>query len=415
MTRGEMVETFPGAAEELRWPGAVVIGGGGTALLTALELEKRGVPALVIEQGTLCSGQTGQCHGWLHRGGVFPDARMEDLEQLNMGARRWGKLIQRSPEPHSVLSCYVGGQRKQTYAAVTGVWEHLGLAYHRSDTAGDACNWLLGGPESAVVPLDVLRAALVDSSVVLRSAQATSFIPDHTGAKAESLLVKVGQRILRLHADSFVLANGAGISAVLPDPNLSSLVTGRLSFMLVVRSSAVVESGIAIPEQEALGLFAVPRKRNDSRSQHLLLSNFMSYAPSADITYSRANWLAGIRPTLKRFLPEIWDDLDALWGIYTAVKVEPRRRLALGVSNMAVLPTFFDNVVAGVPGKLVLAPLLAEQLADAVAAHTRSFKDLSGSASAADALLDQMPPAQWGPEEWEVTPLVRRASLFEED
>ncbi|MEO3755207.1 FAD-dependent oxidoreductase [Streptomyces sp. B6B3] len=407
---------MPEPTPEIRWPGAVVAGGGVTALLTALELERRQISTLVVEQESLCSGQTGKCHGWLHRGAVFPDAEAEDVDQLDRGARRWDRIVRRAPGHHTLVGCRVGGVHERTHDVITGTWDRLGLEYRGSDdVVAGPFRWLLSGPESAIRPLDVLRDTLAPSSVTLRSGRAVSLVPDRPGTRAASLVVRAGQRTLRIRADSFVLANGEGLTAALPDARISSRVTRRLSFMLVVRSNAVGATGLAVPEQEALGLFAVPRTRDQERGRYLLISNFISYAPSADATLSRSHWLAGIRCVIRRFLPDVWHDDDALWGIYPAVKVEPRRDLALGVSNMAVLPTSFDNVLVGLPGKLVLAPLLAERLADAVLPHARSCDGRSAPAPCSDGALSLLPAARWGPEEWEVTPLLRRDTLFQGD
>jgi len=379
-----------------------------TGLLTAFELDRRGCATLVLERGTLCSGQTGQCHGWLHRGGIFPDASAEHVDRLDRGARRWMEMIAGLGAAGPVLGCDVGGLTEETLDAVTAAWQRLGLTHRRVGTGGAGCAWLVESPERAIVPLTALQAIIAGSTVILRTAEAVSLLPGRRTSRAEALLIRAGQRMFRLYADAFVLANGSGITSVLPDSDLASRITSRLSFMLVVRSSQVGDRGFAVPAQEALGLFGVPRA--DGRHQYLLISNFLSYALTADVTYSRLNWLAGIRPTLERFLLDVWKDDDALWGIYPAIKVEPTRPIALGVSSMALLTTRFENVCAGVPGKLVLAPLLAERLADAVAPYVRQ----SVGCPPPLALVHGLPAAQWGPEEWEVTPLVRRATLFDE-
>jgi glycine/D-amino acid oxidase-like deaminating enzyme len=396
--------------ESLAWPGAVVVGAGVTGLLAALELDSRGIAVLVIERGGVCSGQTGQCHGWLHRGAVFPDAGPQHCEQLDRGARQWETIIKRARDPGPLIDCYVGGLHERTLESVAGVWRRLGLTYQRSDSGGTACAWMVHGPESAIVPLVALRAVLAESGVALRNAEAIGIVSSSRTTRAEALLVRAGERIVRLSADAFILANGAGIGTILSDPTLSHSITRRLSFMLVVRSSAVCERGFAIPEQEALGLFGVSRL--DARDRYLLLSNFLSYSAVAGIGYSQTNWLRGIRPTIERFLPDIWSAEDALWGVYPAFKVEPTRRLALGVASMSVVPTTFDNVVAGVPGKLVLAPLLAEQLADAVTPYTPPRPEPGVPRWLTTERLGALPPAWWGPEEWEVVPLVRRSTLF---
>jgi len=390
----------------VRWPGVVVVGGGVTGLLTALELDRHGVPVLIIEQSTLCSGQTGQCHGWLHRGGVFADAGLEDFELLNRGADWWTQLAERTGTTYGGVVCELGGRENATRVAVASVWDHLGLPYAAVDPPSDAYRWVLSGPERAVVPLNVLRAAVTASGVVLRVGRARKFRSGPDSNWAQALVVTAGQQNRTIVAQAFVVASGAGITDLLPTPQLSARLTRRLSFMLVVRSPDVPDGGLAIPEQGALGLFTVPRISANARV--LLVSNFLSYAVSTDISHVQASWLAGMRPTLQTYLPAVWSAVDALWGVYSATKVEPVREFALGVASTAVWPSSFRNVWIGVPGKLVLAPLIARELASRVVEHLPASQPAPDPAT----LLTGMPAADWGPEEWEMTPLVSRETLF---
>lgn len=389
------------APSDVDWPGVVVVGGGATGLLTALALDRQGVPTLVLEHSTLCSGQTGQCHGWLHRGAVFPDATADDLDQLDRGARAWERL---AAGAESIMECHVAGVSERTRRSAMAVWDRSGLRHRSVAVRGVAARWLLSGPETAVVPRDILASAVAGSSVVLRRARAVGLRPGPDGTAAEQLRVAAGECEYDVSAAGFVIAGGTGLDPLLPGiPGL----TRRLSFMVVARSATVGETGVAIPEQEALGLFAVPRLVGTRR--FLLISNFMSYAPPAHLGDVRRSWLNAMRSSIRRFLPDLWAADDARWGVYPATKVEPARHLVLGMPRAMLLPSPYANVAAAVPGKLTLAPLVAERLAEAVlpfASRTRA------AAQAVDTVVDLLPPARWGPEEWEVIPLVRRATLF---
>lgn len=387
-------------AEQVCWPGVVVVGGGVTGLLTALELDRQGVQTLVLEQGSLCSGQTGQCHGWLHRGAVFADAEPEELRLLDRGAERWKDLA----GAVSGWGCALGGQQEDTRRAVAAVWDHLARPYISTTQPHAGCAWTLAGPETAVVPVDVLKEAVSASGVALRGGRVTALQPGPDRRVARAVSVQAEGRSVSIAADGFVLAGGAGLPELVPDLAL----TRRLSFMLVVSGFDLPESGLAVPEQDALGLFVVPRRKVGSRV--LLISNFVSYAPDTDVRYSEANWLAGIAPTVLSHLPQVWSDTTARWGIYPAVKAEPARDLVLGVTGPAVWSTQYGNVWAGVPGKLVLAPVLAERLATKLL-NGPQRRD-SGAATDWRELLSSLPAVPWGPEEWEVTPLVRRETLF---
>jgi glycine/D-amino acid oxidase-like deaminating enzyme len=393
--------------EPVDWPGAVVVGGGATGLLTALELDRRGLAALVVEETALCSGQTGQCHGWLHHGAVFTDAEPDEFDLLDRGARQWERLAG-GLDGGLAVPCYLAGRHQFTRDAIAAIWDRLRLRYENADTTGEAYGWRLRGPENAVVPIEVLRAALATSGVVIRRAQAVELQVRGDVGRATALVVHAGPHVASVQAAAFVLATGAGMGGLLPGSDVPARLTRRLSFMLVVRSDSIGGCGLAVPEQEALGLFAVPRAKDGKR--YLLLSNFVSYIPSTDISAARANWLAGIGPTVARYLPRIWSAPDALWGLYSAVKVEPVRDLALGVAGPAEIPTGFTNVWAGVPGKLVLAPILAERLANHVAEYLADRCPQPRHPPAA-----ALPPVPWGPEEWQLTPLVRCATMFGED
>lgn len=74
-----------GAGERIRWPGVVVVGAGVTGLLVTERLRRSGVPVLLVEQRGLGAGQTGHCHGYLHRGYIYHAAR-------RVSAERPGKL-----------------------------------------------------------------------------------------------------------------------------------------------------------------------------------------------------------------------------------------------------------------------------------------------------------------------------------
>ncbi len=52
-------------------PRVVIIGGGGTGAAVAYELAHRGVPALLLERGSLTCGTTGRHHGLLHSGARY--------------------------------------------------------------------------------------------------------------------------------------------------------------------------------------------------------------------------------------------------------------------------------------------------------------------------------------------------------
>lgn len=387
-------------------PGVVVVGAGATGLVTAIELRRRGVPVLVLERSTVCAMQSGQCHGWLHRGAVFPEASTSEVAELVDGARWW----EQAAGAAGLIDGEISGSDPGTAERVQALWDRLEVPYEISDLPDPPLGWSARGGEPSVVPLSVLRDAAEAAGVQVHSGEVTAIEPAPGDAGlAQALTVSSGSTRLRLHAPVVVLAAGASITRLVP--GAAAQLSERLSFMLVARSDFAPRRAVTIPEQASFGLMVVPREREGRR--YLLVSNFVSYAASAGLQPARQAWLHGVGATVRTILPHVWADPDALWGTYAAVKVEPERHLGLGVPGARLLDTPFRNVLAGVPGKLVLAPVLAGRLAarcEALLAEVSPpARPLSPPVGRLDAHLVEVP---WGPEAWELTPLVGRATVF---
>lgn len=78
--------------------GDVIVAGAGMAgLLTALDLARRGARVVLVEPSRAGSGQSGQSHGYLHRGYAYgPD---EPLLPTLLGRAHdhWKELLARIP------------------------------------------------------------------------------------------------------------------------------------------------------------------------------------------------------------------------------------------------------------------------------------------------------------------------------
>jgi hypothetical protein len=398
----------PSSADTIDWPGVVVVGGGATGILTAIYLRDKGEAVLLLESRSLCSGQTGKCHGWIHRGSVFPDASQRDVEDLQKGASAWRSLATSSGDEPFTPEAVVAGVGSRTRRQVEQACPEA-----RSGAADDsdlpelqAVSWKIRTAESAIVPRDVLRAALARAEVVPRRAEALGFVGGPGVARrAETLVVRGPEgRLVGIKARGYVLAAAWGVPKILA--NQGDCSTRRLSFMLVARSPHLFGRPFAIPERRSLGVFGVPRSAGNSR--YLLISNFISYSVRTDLEHALDTWLSGIEPVLRSNLPGVWRDQDARWGVYPAIKTEPAREQTLGVPQMRRVETGYSNVVAGLTGKLTLAPMLAGQLSAEVLRQSRDEPANTGGRLSPDAL----PAADWSPEEWEITPLCRRATLF---
>lgn len=384
-------------------PGVLVVGAGATGLITALELHRRGVPSLVLERESACAMQSGQCHGWLHRGAVFPEAADSEVAELAAGADWW----QEAAERRWLIEGEVLGTDPDGADRVTRLWTQLSVAHSVADLAEPPLNWSVRGGEPSVVPSEVLRAAATAAGVVVRAADVRELLPGPDRRYVGGVRVTAGPRALDVRAPVVVLAAGSGISRLVPS---AAVLSERLSFMLVVRSEEAPARAFTVPEQQALGLMVVPRDRAGRR--HLLVSNFVSYAATAEVRHARRAWLHGVGATVRELLPRVWTDPDALWGTYGAVKVERerQRQLGLGVPGAAVLDTPFKNVLAGVPGKLVLAPVLAAHISDRCVELLASGR--GGEVPSSEWLDALLPQATWGPEAWQLTPLMSRGTVF---
>lgn len=385
-----------------RFDGVLIVGGGATGIIIAEMLEDRGVGALIVEQQGLAGGQTAHCHGYLHRGYAYRQLSAGERRELNEGADWWERRAARSGSgdamfsPTSVIAFPAQEEAYRAWRSWAAAGATAGVeAASAPGIAGVKAAFTV--PERTIVPSSVLR--LPGSAQEVLIAQAMAVIAD--GPDISAIDVVASGQVTRISAVAYVLAAGLGIPALV----LGGRPTfrKRVSFMLVCETTADIPHAFCLPSDEAQGLFAVSRVRPGHRA--FLLSNFASFLPSGDHRVAMAFWLRGMERLLARFVPAIWDDDRAAWGVYAASKLESAGPPAW-VPGGAVTTGGWRNGVVVAPGKLVLAPVYARRavgLIEGMLGHLTVGKPGRRRVHPADA---------WASEDWERVGKVSRKNLM---
>jgi glycine/D-amino acid oxidase-like deaminating enzyme len=385
-----------------RFDGVLIVGGGATGIIIAEMLEDRGVSALLVEQQGLAGGQTAHCHGYLHRGYAYRRLSARERGELNEGADWWEGRAARSgsqdaiSSPASVIAYPTREEARRAWRSWAAAGAVDGVrAMSAPGIAGVQAAFTV--PERTIVPRSVLR--LPGSSQEVLIGQAITVIAD--GPDISAIDVVASGHVTRISAVSYVLAAGLGIPVLVVGGATS--FRERVSFMLVCETSAEIPHAFCLPSDEAQGLFAVSRARPGHRA--FLLSNFASFLPSGDYGVAMAFWLRGMGRLLARFVPMIWDDDHAAWGIYAASKLESAGPRAW-VPGGAVTTCGWRNGVVVAPGKLVLAPVYARRAVSLI-------EGMLGSLTVAKPGRRRVQPADaWASEDWERVGKVSRRQLI---
>ncbi|MER5769758.1 NAD(P)/FAD-dependent oxidoreductase [Streptomyces sp. NPDC001985] len=398
--------------DRVDWPGVVIVGAGVTGLLIAEQLRERGIPVLLVEKRGLAAGQTGHCHGYLHRGYIYRRLEAAQHKELKGAADWWQERLESAGlQPvarTSVVAFHHPDQREESLRT----WDALGMAAERIDTGGILPGALPGYavPEATVTPREALAAAAPASRdhpvlpgrlVELRSS--------HDRVESAEILGAHGP--LTVTAPAFVLATGLGTASVLGRMGRAgdgASIRTRLSFMLVCHSTQPLPAAFCLPSDEAQGLFVASR-RSAAGTVHLF-STFVNFWPGRAPDIAREIWLQGVGRVLAEQLPALWHDPDARWGVYPAGKAELDTRPGSGLPEGGVIPFGRSNALAVLPGKFVLAPALARR-----AVRRLLEMGVGRTAGASPAALPSWAGtgADWAAEDWEVTPRLTRRQLFE--
>ncbi|MFD7964720.1 FAD-dependent oxidoreductase [Streptomyces zaomyceticus] len=404
-----------GAGERIDWPGVVVVGAGVTGLLVTERLRRSGVPVLLVEQRGLGAGQTGHCHGYLHRGYIYRRLGASQQSALDGCADWWGRRLARAGGEsfvggESVIGFTEDEEREETLAA----WTSLGMPWKEVRVPGLAgTTGTFAVPEATVSPRAAVRAVAGIAESTPR-VHGRAVLPRLSGRAVSELEILTDEGTTTVSAPAYVLAAGLGTPGLLGPWARALGMRTRLSYMLVCRSGRDLPGAFCLPADSAQGLFVASRPAG--RDRVYLLSTFVNFWPSAEDEDARRSWLAAAGRVLATHVPALWDDPDARWGLYPAGKIEvdlPDE--GGGLPEGGVLDVGWDNAVAVLPGKFVLAPLYADRCVERLARLT-DLDRLRGPSP----VTPESPTgpygsgdSSWAAEDWEMTPLFRRAELFD--
>ncbi|MCP3012412.1 FAD-binding oxidoreductase [Nocardiopsis dassonvillei] len=379
----------------------MVAGAGVTGLLTALGLARRGARVVLVEPLADGAGQSGQSHGYLHRGYAYgPDEpRLPAL--LGSAREHWRELLTRIPpvtagstiafsDPDAVL-------RAERY------WRASGLAVRPRSTPG----WLSGTPvacfgsaEPTYNVGDILRGLGVQAAAagIERRPGAVERV-ERSGDGVSARITEPDGGTAVVRARSAVLAAGAGTPGLLARSGLPDTVQLRRAYMLVLRGRLPAVS-VLFPEREEHGLFLASRADDDGRATWLV-SDFQSFDSGGRDPGQLAGWWA------RRVLLTLSRVVDAaILARVEAVSGYPAVKSGLLPSSGTVAHEFGAELLDGravvaSPSKLTLAPLAARQAVRTVAARLGLRSDDGGWAPITPVPPDRSPAR----EVWE-TPMA---------
>ncbi|WTO33955.1 FAD-binding oxidoreductase [Streptomyces achromogenes] len=415
--------TGDGTGERVHWPGVVVVGAGVTGLLVTERLRRRGVPVLLVEQSRLGAGQTGHCHGYLHRGYIYRGITASQRQALNRCADWWDEHLARAGGDavvgeRSVVGFTGAAEREETLAA----WKTLGMPWEDIDAPGlEGTAGTFAVPETTVSPRAAMRVvAGVAASTPTVHGRATAVWPSGRSMRAVDVLT--GEGTVTITAPAYVLAAGLGTPDLLGPWARTLGIRTRLSYMLVCRTGRDLPHAFCLPADSAQGLFVASRPLGPDRVY--LMSTFVSFWASTEDADARRSWLGAASRVLATHLPGLWEDPEARWGVYPARKVEVDAPGG-GLPEGGVFDLGWDNAVTVLPGKLVLAPMYADRALERLARLTGLDRLRGPSLRGASLpgwplpgpgpLLAPHGPGDspWAAEDWEMTPLFTRTELFD--
>lgn len=390
--------------EEYKWDGVVVVGGGCTGILTALEISKKGVPVLIIETRFLAGGQTAHSHGWVHQGYIFPDIKRNELEILRLGSTWWKETIAeleiRPISRQSVIGFSTNAEAQEHLAK----WDALGMSYEQTEPLNNSITLAYKTPEWAVSPLAVLQSIYTKTSGISIIYAKVIAINRIIFDDSASLVIEIdGERVV-LYPGSIVLAAGNGIKSIITRHSKPPDVITRKSFMLVVKTDSKLPHSFALPEKNCKGLFAV--KRFSREGEYILISNFMSYDCHNNEDIIKGMWIDSILNTLKKYVPQIFSTPDCSYGYYPAEKIEPFKKIALGVPLGTTEQFLSSNTVLAIPGKFTLSPVVAQ------AAASMAISKIIPARKSRN--FEKTHEPIWSYEDWQMIPMSKKIENFYE-
>ncbi|MFI5843324.1 FAD-dependent oxidoreductase [Catenuloplanes sp. NPDC051500] len=380
----------------------VVAGAGMTGLLTALALARLGAQVMLVEPVRAGGGQSGQSHGYLHRGYAYGPGEPRLPALLGSAREHWNGLLARftpvTAESAIVFSDTAARRRAERF------WRDCGLTVRPRATPP----WLRDAPvacfQGAEPTYDIgdllcgLWAQVRTAGIETRPGTVERIEESGDGVCAR--IVEPDSTAVPVRARAAVLAAGAGTPELLARSGLPAAVQLRRAFMLVLRGRLPAVSAL-FPEREEHGLFLASRIGRDGRVTWLA-SDFQSFDSGDAHPGQLAGWWARrLLLTLRQVVdPAVLAEVDEVSG-YAATKS------GLRPHSGTVAHEFGREVLGGravvcTPSKLTLAPLAARRAVLTVGARL--------GVPAADAGWDAIPavPPRPAParEAWETPAAV---------
>jgi glycine/D-amino acid oxidase-like deaminating enzyme len=339
----------------------VVAGAGMAGLLTALALARRGAGVLVVERSGIGGGQSGQSHGYLHRGYAYgPDEpRLPPL--FRRAGEHWsGLLAALSP---ATATSTVAFTDPAAVRRAERFWRDAGLDVLPRPTPGWLTRETIACFTSAE-PTYHIGAVLHGLWTQARAAgvEFLDGVADRVAATPYGIDLRVIEpdgTVTGVAARTTVIAAGAGAPRLLARSRLPAVVQLRRAFMLVLRGELPAVSAV-FPEPARHGLFLASRGVGPGPATWLA-SDFHSF-DSGDGSGSGqlAGWWARrMLLTLRRVIdPAVLSGIRAVAG-YPAVK-SGLAPVSGTVAHEFGVDLFDGRAVVSSPAKLTLAPLAAQ-------------------------------------------------------
>ncbi|WP_327233990.1 FAD-dependent oxidoreductase [Streptomyces sp. NBC_01317] len=344
----------------------VVAGAGMAGILTALGLTARGARVLLVEERRLGGGQSGQSHGYLHRGYAFGPNEPR-LPLLFDRARDHWLALTAGLAPVTAGSV-VSFSNPNALRRAQEHWQASGLPVRPVEPPpwlGDGFISSFRSEEETYDFGPVLRRLgerTASSGIDLARGSISRTADEPGGVLCE--LVRPDGLTETIASRAVVVAAGAGAPGILARSGLPPVVRCRKSFMLVLRGNLPVISAV-FPEREEHGLFVAGRTGHEGGTTWLV-SDFQSFDSARGAGGQLAGWWAHrVLSTLRGVVrPGPLAGVRLISG-YAAVKS------GLLPSSGTVADEFSHDFLGGravvvSPSKLTLAPLAAESAVKSV-------------------------------------------------
>lgn len=349
------------------WAGDVlVVGGGLSGILTALNLRREGLDVALLERTGFGADQSNHSHGYLHRGYIYRNVSARMIESFTEAAGLWDEIIDPTgitPVTPTSSICFTDATNA---LAAEARWKRAGLEIRESECPP----WFNARkvvrsyttPEPSYDFTDILRAlarSLDAEGVTTIQGDARRLHRHNERMRIASVEAVTGTHRVLLQAKSFVLCAGVGNVELLHTvTSFLGKAQIRTSFMLVLEKEGLPLASAIFPENEMYGLFLVARPGANGPNVWLI-SNFISYGGAIHDQKADGCWVRAAYNGVH----SIYRDVEgSRFQFYRANKMELRAD-PHQLSTHAIETYAFDNLLTVAPTKLTLTPLLARDVA----------------------------------------------------